>query len=69
MKIIEVGNKYYRRGHENALNHYTVSVGGCEYEVVASSEQSAKGQAEARYEDEYNCLPGRGARADWVRAG
>jgi hypothetical protein len=64
MKIVEVGNTYYRRGHENTKRVYTVRVDGHSYEVVASSQRGAELQAERRHEQEMGYLPGRGPRAD-----
>lgn len=64
MKIVEVGNEYFRRGQENAKTVYVVRVGDQSYDVVASSEDGAKNAAEERYEREVNCIPGRGPRAE-----
>lgn len=64
MKIIEVGSEYFRRGHENAKRVYVVRVGGVSYDVVAASQEGAKASAEARYAEEFSCMPGRGPRAE-----
>lgn len=64
MKIVEVGNEFYREGHENPKHMYTVRVAGHSYEVVASSRRGAEMQAELRHEREMGYLPGRGPRAE-----
>jgi hypothetical protein len=50
MRIIEVGNTYYRQGSENALRTYQVKVGGTWYAVEAASQRGAELQAEKRHE-------------------